>query len=210
MLIFIPIIYKDYLNNKKGPIPKALKILGFKGKSDKNSKKNLNNKILHCCKESIDNVLYSECLKYFITPRKLTIQKQLDKGGFKNYKIFCAKKLKDIYINSFPKNIKKSQKLEKARNGINEENKAIIKYVINQEKINKEAEIKKLDLLFNKTTFFIILNAFLEDQKYIIVDNILIDLIGFKTYNNYFKDMNPQKKEKLKKSFKYKLGMSNN
>ena len=143
-LILLPLIYKDYINNRKGRIPKLLKEFVFKVKSDKNSKKNLYSNILHYCQFSIDEVLHNECLKYFVAPKKLNIKKQLENGGFANYKKFCNKKLYDIYIKSFPKNIKNSEKLKKIKNEINEENKTIIKYAIAQEKKNKKAEIKMI------------------------------------------------------------------
>ena len=208
-IILLALMYKDYINEGKGRIPNLLKELGFKGKSNRFSKKNLYNNILQYCKLSIDTTINNECRKYQVAFRKLTIKSQLDIGGFANYKTFCKKYLYDIYINSFPKHIKKSEKLEKAKDGINKENLSIIKYVITKEKYDKEAEIKKLNLLFKKTTFFIILEAFLENQNCIKVDNTPIELEGFKTFDYYLNDLNPEEKENLKKIFKKKLGMSN-
>ena len=208
-IILLALTNKDYINKRKGPLPKSLKELGFKGKSNRCSLKNLYAKILQNCKSSVDEVINNECEKYFISFKKLTIQKQLKKGGFANYKTFCKKKLYDIYINSFPKNIKNSEKMNNAKDGINKENKDYIKHVIAKEKYDKNAEIKKLNLLFNKTTFFIILKAFLEDQNLIIVDNTPIKLEGFKTFNYYLNYLNPKEKEKLKIKFKENLGMFN-
>lgn len=185
----------------KGRLPHILKDNGVKGKHTKNAKDNLNKSIIHKCKDSFDKiVIKNECKEYPITLKDLTIKPQLGKNNIKDYNNFCRKSLYEIYIHSFPKNMKKLQKLEKIKGGndINKETKASIIQLIDLENKNKKAKTKILYLLFKKTIFYDILNAFLFDRNIIKVDGIEIELKGFETYKDYFKDLAPERKEKVK------------
>ena len=73
------------------------------------------------------------------------------------------------------------------------------------EKRNKEKEIKKLDILFNKTTFYSILEAFLDDKTFIIIENTEIELEGFITYNACLNYKTKEEKDIIKVELKSKL-----
>ena len=170
---------------------------------------NLENKIFNKCMNSFDKeFIKNECKKYNypIVLKDIGIKKQL-KRNFIDYNIFCNKTLYEIYIHSFPKNMKKSQKLKIINDGnnINEEAKVNINQLINLEKNNKKAETKILYLLFKKTIFYVILNAFLFDRNIIIVDGTEIELKGFKTYKDYFNGLTSKRKKKLKNKVITKL-----
>ena len=191
----------------KGRISQYKKALGAKGKHNENSIDNLHEKIFTKCKESFDKgFLKKECKKY-IYPNILKDLNIRNQKNFGDHNIFCNKTLFEIYIHSFPKNMKKSQKLEimNDRNNINKEAKASIEQLINLEEKNKKAETKILYLLFNRTIFYVILNAFLFDRNIIIVDGTKIELRGFKTYKDYFKFLTPKRQKDVKEQFIEKL-----
>ena len=184
---------------RKGRISQIKKALGVKGKHNENSMDNLENKIFNKCMNSFDKeFIKNECKKYNypIVLKDIGIKKQL-KRNFIDYNIFCNKTLYEIYIHSFPKNMKKSQKLKIINDGnnINEEAKVNINQLINLEKNNKKAETKILYLLFKKTIFYVILNAFLFDRNIIIVDGTEIELKGFKTYKDYFNGLTSKRRK---------------
>ena len=148
-------------NNKKiGRLPTYLKTSGIKGKHNRKSKDNLYIKIIHYCQFSIDKCIKNEIREYKLILKDLTIKQQLKTGGFENINNFCLKNLYDIYIHSFPKNIKNSEKLRKINkiteeNKINEETKATILSGINIENKNKKAKIKILNLYLIKLFFLL-------------------------------------------------------
>lgn len=178
------------------------KNLGIKGKHNNKSSDNLYLKIIHSCNNSITKEINDELKLYNFSLQYLPIKKSL-KSGFVNYDNFCQKDLYYIYIHSFPRNNNSSEKLKiqqnREENIINENIEAIIKNAITQEKRKNKEKIRKLNLLF-KTTFYVILNAFLNDRDFIEVDNTKIILKKFETYKDCLKELTVEEKEKFRKN----------
>lgn len=202
ILAFLIFAFKN-IPNKKGRIPKYLKYFGVKGKHDKNSRDNYIDCIFNQCKNSLDTTIKNLLKNYAFCPNELNIK---IKGGYPAYRKFCKKNLLEIYSFSFPKNVKENIKNDRKKNGfINQHNSSLIIQAINMEKRNKEKEIKKLDILFNKTTFYSILEAFLDDKTFIIIENTEIELEGFITYNACLNYKTKEEKDIIKVELKSKL-----
>lgn len=204
ILIFLVFAFKD-ISKKKGSIPKYLKLLGVKGKHNQNTIDNYIKCIFNKCKDSLHSSITILFEKYGFFPNELTIESQI-KGGYPAYRKFSKKTLIEIYCFSFPKNVGEEIKKNRKKHGfINQYNLLRIKQAINLEKRNKEEKIKTLDILFNKTIFYSVLEAFLDDKTFIISDKTKIDLEKFITYGFCLNYKSPQEKEKIKHDLKSKL-----
>ena len=124
------------------------------------------------CSHSIHNVIINLSKKY-IKIYKLNIKKQL-KCSIRDFQLFFDKPLKEIYFDILPKKIPSIYKndREKGKIDICEKIKRQISFALNEEKKDKNVKIKKLNKLFDeKTTFWLILEAFINDKNTIILNN---------------------------------------
>lgn len=198
ILAFMIFSFKDNIKTKQiGRIPDYLKFFGVKGKHNKNTIDNYTQKIFEQCKDSLNKSIKKIFFqKYKFYPHDLNINSQI-KGGYKGYRNFCRKKLIDIYCDSFPKNQRKNEKVEKSTNN---HNKSRIIQAINLEKKDKNSEKKVLYKLFYKTIFYSVLEAFLDDKQFIEIEGTIINfgLEEFVTYSFCMNYISKEKKEAIK------------
>lgn len=166
---------------KKGCIPKDKKNFGVKGKHNNSTFDNCIYKVITACKHSLYKtilLMFQNVNSFLYLPKiKIKIGRNYEK-----YREFCKKSIFEIYC------------FEKK----GEYNKAAIQRAIAIDEFYGKKY--KLDILFKKTTFSIIMKAFLCDEEIISVDNKFLNLIEFTTYKdwtglNYLKI---QRKEEIK------------
>ena len=193
--------YKNNLKKNKRISKKFIIRAKKKARHNRYSPDRIKQKIFSECKKS-----FSKTVKKIFKSKKIFIFLKVLNNKMENnytfYKNFCKKTLFQIYCESFPKQIKKSEKELKKQNSdeennIYEYNKAVIKYAINYENMNDEIKDKILETLFYRTTFSKILIAFLFNRKKIETKNKIINLIGFESFKKSKKLKYLRKKKKI-------------
>lgn len=193
--------YKNNLKKNKRISKKFIIRAKKKAKHNRYSSDRIKQKIFSECKKS-----FSKTVKKIFESKKIFVFLKVLNNKMENnytfYKNFCKKTLFQIYCESFPKQIKKSEKELKKQNSdeennIYEYNKAVIKYAINYENMNDEIKDKILETLFYRTTFSKILIAFLFNRKKIETKNKIINLIGFESFKKSKKLKYLRKKKKI-------------
>ena len=164
-------IYKTIHNynnipKKKGCIPKDKKNFGVEGKHNNLTFDNCIYKVLTACKHSLSktmHLIFQNINSFSYLPKiKIKIGRSYEK-----YRKFCKKSQFEIYC------------FEKK----GEYNKAAIQRAIAIDEFYGKKY--KLDILFKKTTFSLIMKAFLCDEEIISVDNKFLNLIEFTTYKDW-------------------------
>ena len=193
--------YKNNLKKIKRISKKFIIRAKKKARHNRYSPDRIKQKIFSECKKS-----FSKTVKKIFKSKKIFIFLKVLNNKMENnytfYKNFCKKTLFQIYCESFPKQIKKSEKELKKQNSdeennIYEYNKAVIKYAINYENMNDKIKDKILETLFYRTTFSKILIAFLFNRKKIETKNKIINLIGFESFKKSKKLKYLRKKKKI-------------
>ena len=199
-------INKDSLENRKQPLGRPpLNNNSYIGKHSNKAADNGSKKIIRCCIKSIfecfqkEIKLYSKSKKIRI--RKLhipTIKNYLNKGNSEKYSLFNSS-MKTIFIEMIPRIVKKEIRGERYKYS---HNRNILSKILKIEEDDKDLKIKKLNIKFN-AEFKIYLKAFLNDEKYIIINGEVFNFIGeFKTLKDYYTEgktaYNQEEKEKFK------------
>lgn len=195
------------VNKKKMPLGRSPKSNNsFMVKHSRKSPDNASKKIIRCCIKSVHNFLQDEIIKFAkikkLRIRKLhipTIKKYLNEGNKEKHNFFNTS-VKEIYMNTIPKRVKKEIENERDKYCHNRET---LTRLLKMEEEDEEIKEKSLNMKFN-AELKIYLEAFLNDKKYIIINEKFFALSDeFMTFKDYFNDgkssYTQDEKEKFKK-----------
>lgn len=203
-----------FLCYKRGRAKKENKKMDLKLRChDKTSLYNATRRIFHSCNQNIYNFIRLILNKNYKLNRP-TIENQLG-CKIKEYYLFLKKKYYEIIYETIPKRYK-GQKLKNGKEKLAKEEKEKIyenngnslKALINENN-NSELLLKLINLTFGDY-----LDAYINDKTYINKNGTIINLEGFKTFNQCFNEDNDiytkDKKEKYRQYINKIINDENN
>ena len=178
-------------NKKKGRISKKEKEKGATGKHTKNEYDNMKRKVVTDCVTQLHTYIKNSIKEVFkIKLYKPTITPQMKTKNDNDVKELSKKTIQDIYLCSKPKHCSPDY-VRNIEKGINDIKKG--------EKDNKYKTIKILDIIFLEELKVFLIMYLKDDIYFKLKDGNSLRLKGFKTFKCKLNDLDPLKKNKIKK-----------